>query len=137
MRYFTNISLNNSAFIKALILGVFSSVAMITILMCVVSAILLFSSLLPYEYLQYIMLAVDTLGVLFGGYIAARVNKSQGLVLGLVNGAIILVALLIIGFCLSSDTLTLNTLLKVVVIMIFSALGGIKGVNVKEKIRIK
>lgn len=83
------------------------------------------------------MLVVDALGVLFGGYIAARVNKSQGLILGLINGAIILVALLIIGFCMSSDTLTLNTLLKTIVILIFSALGGIKGVNIKEKIRIK
>lgn len=137
MRYFTNITLNNRAFIKALILGVFSSVAMIAVLMCILSTILTFSALLPYEYLQYIMLAVDALGVLFGGYIAARVNKSQGLVLGLLNGAIIFIALIIIGFCMSSHTITLTTLLKAIVIFVFSALGGIRGVNIKEKIHIK
>ena len=137
MRYFSNISQSNRAFILALVLGVTSSVAMIVILMCVMSAILTFSALLPYEYLQYIMLAVDGLGVLFGGYIAARVNKSQGLILGLLNGAIIFIALLICGFCMNTDSITIITLIKAVVILLFSALGGIKGVNVKEKIRIK
>lgn len=137
MRYFTNISLNDRTFIKALILGVLSSVAMIAVLMCIMSTVLLFSSLLPYEYLEYIMLAIDALGVLFGGYIAARINRSQGLVLGLLNGAIIFIALLIIGFCMSSGTVTLITLFKAVVTLLFSAIGGIRGVNVKEKIHIK
>ena len=137
MRYFTNISLNDRTFIKALVLGVVSSVAMITALMCIMSTVLTFSSLLPYEYLQYIMLAIDAIGVLFGSYVGARINKSQGLIIGLINGAIIFVALLICGFCLNTGTLTIITLLKAVVILLFSAFGGIKGVNVKEKIRIK
>ena len=137
MRYFTNISLNDRTLIKALVLGVVSSVAMITALMCIMSAVLTFSSLLPYEYLQYIMLAIDAIGVLFGSYVGARINKSQGLIIGLINGAIIFVALLICGFCLNTGTLTIITLLKAVVILLFSAFGGIKGVNVKEKIRIK
>ena len=137
MRYFTNISLNDRTFIKALVFSVLSSVAMIIVLMCIMSAVLTFSSLLPYEYLEYIMIAIDAIGVLFGGYIGARINKSQGLIIGLINGAIILVALLICGFFLNTGTLTLITLLKAVVIILFSSFGGVKGVNVKERIRIK
>lgn len=137
MRYFTNISLNNRTFIKALVFGVLSSVAMIVILMSIMSAVLTFSGLLPYEYLQYIMLVIDGIGVLFGGYIAARISKSQGLILGLINGAIVFIALLICGFCINTGTLTIITLLKAVVILLFSSFGGVKGVNVKDKIRIK
>ena len=83
------------------------------------------------------MLAIDAIGVLFGSYVGARINKSQGLIIGLINGAIIFVALLICGFCINTGTLTIITLLKAVVVLLFSAFGGIKGVNVKEKIRIK
>ncbi|MBQ4129404.1 MAG: TIGR04086 family membrane protein [Ruminococcus sp.] len=137
MRSFSNLSVNNSNFIKALILGVVSSVGMIAVLLCVVTVVLLASSLLPYEYLSYIMLAVDAIGALFGGYIAARLNKSQGLILGLLNGFILFVGIVISGFCVSGETITILTLLKAVVIIIFSAIGGIKGVNTKEKLHIK
>lgn len=137
MRYFSNISLNKSSFIKAIILGVISSVVMMTILMCITATVFLFSSLLPYEYLEYVMLIIDAIAVFFGAYIASRINKNQGLYLGLINGSIIMVAILICGFSSSADTLSIITLIKVIVILISSALGGIKGVNVKEKIRIK
>ena len=83
------------------------------------------------------MLIPDAIGVLAGSYIAARINKSNGLFIGLCNGAIVFLALIISGFCITPETLTLITLLKAVVILLFSAFGGIKGVNVKEKIRIK
>ncbi len=137
MRNFSNISLNNTAFIKALIIGVVSSVITIAVMLCIITAILTASALLPYEYLEYIMLIPDAIGVLVGSYIAARINKSNGLFIGLCNGAIVFLALIISGFCITPETLTLITLLKAVVILLFSAFGGIKGVNVKEKIRIK
>ncbi len=124
-------------FIKSLIIGVISSVAFIIVLTCILSVIMLISSVLPYEYIDYIMLVIDAIGVLLGGYIAARINKSQGLYLGLLNGAVIFLALIISGLCVSNATLTVITLLKAFIILIFSAIGGIKGVNTKEKIRIK
>ena len=110
---------------------------MISVLLCVVTVILLVSSLLPYEYLAYIMLVVDAIGALFGGYVAARINKRQGLLLGALNGAIVFVALIIAGFCVSNDTLTIITLLKAIIIVLCSAFGGVRGVNVKDKLHIK
>ncbi len=137
MRYFSNISSDKQMLIKSLILGVVSSVAMIVIFLCGMSVIFLSASLLPYEYLSYIMLVIDAVGVLIGSYIAARINKSQGLILGLLNGFIVFVALLICGFATASESITIITALKAIVMLLFSAFGGIKGVNVKEKIRIK
>ena len=137
LRNFSNIAPDSRSFVKALILGVVSSVVMISVLMCITAAILLISSQLPYDYLEYIMLITDAVSVFIGGYIAGRLNKSQGLILGLLCGAIVLVSIIIGGFITGPQTITLITLLKAVVIIIFSALGGIKGVNTKEKIHIK
>lgn len=137
MRSFSNYSLSNSTFLKSLIIGVVSSVAMITVLLCIVTVVLLVSALLPYEYLQYIMLAAQALSVLFGAYIAGRMNKCQGLLLGLSIGFIVFVALTIVGFATVSGALTITTLLKAIVLLIFSCIGAVKGVNAKEKIHIK
>lgn len=136
MRYFSDLQFNNKDFIKSLILGIISSVAMIIILLCITTIMLKSASLLPYEYLSYLMLAIDGIAVLFGGYVAGRINKSQGLILGLSNGFIIFVALLIAGFCISSEV-SIITLIKAIVIILFSVIGAVKGVNTKEKLHIK
>lgn len=128
---------DNKRIIKAVILGAVSSTCIMVILMCITAVLLTTSALLPYEYLGYIMLVIEAISVFFGGYIASRINKSKGLVLGLINGGIIFTAITLSGLITSGDTVTYLTLLKLVAIIIFSVLGGIKGVNVKEKIHIK
>ena len=137
MYNFLNTSNDNKKMIKAVILGGISSTCIMAILMCIAAVILTTSALLPYEYLAYIMLFIEAISVFFGGYIASRVNKSKGLILGLINGGIIFTAITLSGLISSGDTITYITLLKLVSIMLFSVLGGIKGVNVKEKIHIK
>lgn len=137
MRSFLYFNNQNSDIIKSLICGVLSSVVIIAILMCILCAVFFMTPLPPYEYLQYIMLAIDAIGVFIGGYIASRINKSKGLIVGLCVGAVVLLALIASGFTIENSTITIITLLKAVVILLCSMLGGIKGVNVKEKIRIK
>lgn len=136
MRNFSN-STNSGSFIKSLIVGVISSVAMISVLICLLTVGLLSTSLFQHDTLMYIMLVIDAIGVFFGGYVAGRFKKSQGLVLGLLNGLIIFTALTLSGLSLSEETITIITLLKALVILIFSTLGAILGVNKKEKIHIK
>ena len=131
-----NFSLNKS-FIKALIVGSVVSLCIIVVLLCIMSAVLLGVSMLPYEYLSYIMLIFDAIAVFIGSYVAARINKESGLFIGLLNGVIVFIAILISGFCVSPETLSIVTLLKAVIILVFSSLGGIKGVNTKEKIHIR
>ncbi|MBQ6626970.1 MAG: TIGR04086 family membrane protein [Ruminococcus sp.] len=131
-----NFSLNKS-FIKALIVGSVVSLCIIVVLLCIMSAVLLGVSMLPYEYLSYIMLIFDAIAVFIGSYVAARINKESGLFIGLLNGGIVFIAILISGFCVSPETLSIVTLLKAVIILVFSSLGGIKGVNTKEKIHIR
>lgn len=127
----------NKDFIKALIIGSVVSVSIICVLLCILTAVFLGVSMLPYEYLSYMMLIIDAIAVFIGSYISARINKSNGLLIGLLNGAVVFIAILISGFCVKPETLSIITLLKAVIILVFSSLGGIKGVNTKEKIHIR
>ena len=137
MRNFESTIQDNKTIIKAIIMGVVSSVSIASIIMCIVATILTFSSLLPYEYLAYIMIFILCISVFFVGYIASRINKSKGLILGLINGVIIFSAISLSGMFLSENTVSYITLIRFVAITVCSILGGIKGVNKKEKIHIR
>ena len=137
MHNFINSLNDNKRIIKSIILGAVSSTCIMAILMCITAVLLTTSALLPYEYLAYIMLFIEAISVFFGGYMASRINKSKGLILGLINGIIIFTAITLSGLFTSSATITYITLLKLATILIFSILGGIKGVNIKEKIHIR
>ena len=123
--------------LKSILIGVLSSVVIIAILMCILSVIFLLSSSLPSQYLEYILLGLEIVGVLCGAYIAARILKQQGLIVGLTVSGIVFAAIIIAGFSIGTDSITYFTPVRAVILPLCGALAGIKGVNRKEKIRIK
>lgn len=123
--------------IKAIIIGVISSAVVIAILMSLLSLIFLISSSLPSQYLEYITLASEALGVAVGSYIASRVLKRQGLFIGLIVSSVIFLSILIAGFCDDTESLSVLTPIRAAVLLLCGALSGIAGVNKKEKLHIK
>ncbi|MBR1731728.1 MAG: TIGR04086 family membrane protein [Ruminococcus sp.] len=122
--------------LKSLIFGVLCGIAAITILTLLLSFVLVISGEYPTDIINYISLAFLLVGGLVGGYIAARLNKGAGLIVGAFTGFIIFVIILLVGLSQSAGTITLFTLYKLLVLVIFAALGGILGVNKKNKIKI-
>ena len=123
--------------LKSILIGVFSSAVLIAILMCILSVIFLLSSSLPSQYLAYILLVIEAVGVFFGAYTAARIFKQQGLIVGLTVAGIVLAAIIIAGFSTGTESITFLMPVRAVILLLCGALAGIKGVNRKEKIRIK
>lgn len=122
--------------VRALMIGTAIAVAVMALLLCAVSGLLTMTSGVPYSVLPYILLAVPGCGALVGGYIAAAINKSRGLILGLICGGILFIILFAVGLG-TGENIGLMTLLRLLVLTVCGILGGIKGVNKKEKIRIK
>lgn len=82
------------------------------------------------------MLVPLILGGYTGGFITARINKSNGLLMGALSGLIIFIVMLIIGFSTGNADITYMLLLKALAIILPAAIGGVKGVNKKEKLKI-
>lgn len=122
--------------VKPVMIGVAVSIAVTLLLMCLICLIMTFSSVIPYQLLPYVLLIADAGGVFCGAYVCAALNKSKGLILGLVCGFILFIILFIAGLS-TGGTISLVTLLRFIVLMVFGTLGGIKGVNKKERIHIK
>lgn len=132
-----NLSDDKSLFIKSIIIGTFITIACIAAMLCICCAIFLTSSKIPYEFIDYIMLVIYAVSIFIGSYFAARINKSRGLVLGITLSLLMFAALLISSFSTGNANLCMMTVYKLAVFIIFGILGGIKGVNRKEKVRIK
>lgn len=122
--------------IRTIVIGVLTSLAVMLAVMCAICGVMLFVSSIPYHLLPYILLIADAVGVFCGGYIAAALNKSRGLILGLIIGFLVFIIVFAAGLS-TGEAIGLITFLRLAVLAIFGMLGGIKGVNKKEKIHIK
>ena len=122
--------------IKAVAAGFIVSVGSTAILLCLFAFILNMISGIPYGIIDYAVIAVEAIAVFAGAYTAAAIMKSRGLIIGLLSA--LLIILLNIAFSLGSGAadIGLITAIKTVVLLIAGIVGGIVGVNKKEKIRI-
>ena len=128
---------NKRFVLKALSLGVLASLAVIVILMCVTALILGLTASIPVNAMEYIMIGVSGIAVLIGSYIAAACAKSGGLIIGLLCGAIVWLCCLMAGFAFNDDSVSVLTVIRIGVMLMCGAVGGIRGVNKKERIHIR
>lgn len=123
--------------IKAVLFGTVCGLLVTVILICILSAIVMTSGLLPTELTNYITLALLALGAFSGGFITSRITKSAGLVAGLITGFSIFILITITGLTKSDDPVSLLTLIRLVALLVAGGVGGIVGLKRKERIHIK
>lgn len=122
---------------KGVLFGVLGGLLSSVILTCICAAVVMTSGVLPADITEYIMLGVLSVGTFFGGFIAARITKSAGLIIGLLTGLVTFLLVTLIGIANFDGTITMITLLRFIFTLLTGGIGGILGVNKKEKINIK
>lgn len=128
--------LNKKLTAKAVLFGVLASLLISIILMCCVSVFILTNGLLPTQMTNIITLSSLGAGTFVGGIVSSRITKSAGLITGLITGFAVFLIITIIGLCKSSDTITYLTFIRLAITVILGGIGGIIGVNKKDKIKI-
>ena len=122
--------------VKAILFGVVFGLLITIIFMCLLSVVIISSGLLPIDVINYITIAILSIGAFFGGYISTKITKSAGLVIGAITGFAIFLLITVFGLIKSNDTITINTLIRFIATLITGCLGGILGLRKKEKIHI-
>ena len=122
---------------KAVLIGVLSSFVLAVLLTCLFSVMLHMMSGIPYDVIDYVMVAIEGFSVLIGAYIACVIVKSKGLIIGALCGAISLLIVFAVGMSMSKNNIGLLTIIRSIVMLLCGVIGGIMGVNRKEKVRIK
>lgn len=132
----TNLKIDKKL-VKATVFGVIISCLMTMIITLIAAIVFLKSGKMPGELLGYITLAFLGIGSLVGGYISAGIYKSSGIMCGVAVGVPVFIITFIVGMINFSSNIGVMLLLKFVTILLASVIGGILGVNKKDKIRIK
>lgn len=127
----------NKLIVRAVLTGLAVTCVITILLTCVFGFVLKMTSGIPYGVIDYVMIGIEGIAVFLGAYIACVIAKSRGLVIGGMIGAAAFLILLCCGFILSENNIGMLTLIRAVVMILLGIVGGIAGVNKKEKVRIK
>lgn len=76
--------------------------------------------------------SAQTLGAIVGGFAAAKINKKNGLIMGAANGGIVFALLTVLSLILGAS-LSIMTVIRLIMLVLGSTLGGIMGVNIRKK----
>lgn len=128
---------NIFSYLRPYVLGVFSAAIVNIAIVALCSFLLATSKVFSEEIVLGVIIGADVVGAFVGGYIAARIKKEKGIVCGAVVGGTLFIIVLIGAMIIGFDEVTYRTVISFGVLLIFGALGGIKGVNRKTRIKIK
>ena len=128
-----NVSDNKTFYINVLI-GAAIGVAISLILLFGVAALMV---LLGWgsQYASPLSSVCAAVGAFIGGYFSARKNGAKGLLGGLLVAAAMFIIISIVGGFVS-ETVSLMSLIRLVIIALAASIGGILGVNKSSKLKI-
>ena len=128
------ISKNKIPYLKGFIYGTIVSCITIALLMILFALAITVTGKIPTDFLGIAVCILEALGVFAGSFTALKIIKSGGLLNGIILGFIIFLIIFASGMIASTDTLSQNTLIKLVCSLVAGAVGGLAGVNTGKKI---
>lgn len=127
----------NQKFLRSLAVAILSSILLIVILTCLFALMLKMMSGIPSGVTDYVMIGIEGFSVLIGAYIACVISKNKGLMTGAICGGVILLITFACGLSIAENDIGILTLIRSFVLLLCGVIGGIAGVNRKEKVKIK
>jgi putative membrane protein (TIGR04086 family) len=111
------------------ILGAFIASVLLLIVFAIVMSVkdMPSSIILPFACISV------SVGAFCGGFVASRLYRSHGLIVGAVTGLVFYLILYLIGIMMRQAGLNTSMLLKLILSTVFGALGGVTGVNFRRR----
>lgn len=123
--------------LKAVIFSSLCGILISIVLLCIFSAVIMTSGLLPTNITNYITIAVLSIGAFSGGFICAKITKSAALICGLITGISVFMLITVCGLIRNNESVTILTLIRLISTVLCGSLGGIVTLLKKERIHIK
>ncbi len=90
---------------------------------------------LPKGIIPVLTTVIGCVSVFLGGFFSALYQKENGLLLGLLSGAVFAVVILLAASLIFKNEFTVGSVGKLAAVLIAGSLGGILGVNRKSKVK--
>lgn len=112
--------------LKVLLILIFTTVAAMFLF-----AIIMYFLEGGYEFSPLFATLSLGLGTLVSSFFASKKIGQKGYIIGAVIGGVSFIIITLIGLMASKDIFTLNTLFRLIILMLSSLIGGVLGVNNK------
>lgn len=122
---------------KAVLFSSVCGILLLVILMCLFAAVMMSSGVISADILDYCTVGMIGAATLMSGIISSRITGSAGLVVGSLTGFFIFLIITSVALIFNGEPVSIITLLKLTAAVFAGGIGGIIGVNKKEKIKIK
>lgn len=129
-------NVNTNLFIKSFLIGSFSGFIIIILFSLIASVLTLLASGVSDFFYLIVSNIIFVLGAFFGGYISGRVNKEKGLIIGITAGFILSIITLCTSLIIGNFEGNVFSLVKIIIAVLSSGIGGIISVNRKKSVVI-
>lgn len=103
-------------------------------LLALLSLLFVKGGILPEDLTGLITVIIAGISSFIGAYMAIRISKSNGLIIGGITALILFVILIIAGMICANKTTAADTISKAAVMITSGCIGGIIGVNKKRRV---
>ncbi len=90
---------------------------------------------IPQSLISPMVIALSVFSSFMAGFIAAKVSHKRGLAYGALAGLMLFALFLISGLIASHEALSVNVVMRMLVMVLSGALGGLMAVSKKTKVK--
>lgn len=118
---------------KAVLLGTIMGTFFSIVILVFSSFLFVKSQNIPTSVVTPLTMFIIALGAFISGYVSARILRNNGLFWGIISGFVMFIIVFISGLMISGGEISTLSLVKLTLMLLMGAIGGITGVNKKVK----
>ena len=120
--------------LKATAIGAAAGIFICSIILILMSFVFLKTEHLPTSAAYILLQIAGAFSAFAGSYIAVRIYKEKGLIVGVLTALMIFVVIFVTGLITCTENISVMSVTKLVALLCAGSLGGIISVNKKKRI---
>ena len=125
-------SKSSSFMLKSMLFGLLSGLLVCTVFLILFSFVFVKIGAMPHNIVQLLAMLSSALGSFTAGYTTLKIKREKGLYRGARSGLMLFCVCTLTGFIVSREGFTYLTIVKLILLVFTSALGGIISANRKK-----
>ncbi len=122
--------------IKAIVTGMLCGILTSVTLMCIFALVMTKGGLLPTEVINLLLSGFLAVGSFAGGFVAVKINRGAGLIVGALTGAAMLASLVLVSALRGEAAFSMLFYIKTAAAVLGGAAGGILATREKKQFRL-
>lgn len=121
--------------LRAIIIGAVAGAAICAALLGAFALAFVSAGHIPQSMISPLVIALSVFSSFAAGFVCAKISRKMGLVYGALTGLLLFALFLVSGLIASHEALSMSAGIRMIVMTLSGALGGIFGVSRKSKIK--